>query len=68
VNFALLAGSYGIDYGAVEDWPQLIALVQNLPESGIRLLEVRCDRKQDAQWLQKNLPEFAKIAHETEQD
>lgn len=64
VDFAQLVRSYGVDYVCVEHWEQLIALVQTLPESGIRLLEIPCDRKTDAQWLKENLARFAQIAHE----
>jgi 2-succinyl-5-enolpyruvyl-6-hydroxy-3-cyclohexene-1-carboxylate synthase len=64
VDFAQLAGSHGIEYLCIADWSELIAQVQTLPEQGIRLLEIACDRKADAQWLKQNLPYFAKIAHE----
>ena len=61
VNFAKLVASYSIDYISVESWQQLIDLVQDLPDSGIRLLEVNCDRKRNAQWLNENLAKFAQI-------
>jgi len=34
----------------VEDWAHFATLVSDLPASGIRVLEVRADRKRDAAW------------------
>lgn len=48
VDFAKLGATYGVDYVAVRDWPHFIALTSALPTSGIRVLEVRTDRKRDA--------------------
>lgn len=46
VDFNRLCAAYGINYERVETWRQLEASLSGLPERGVRLLEVRCDRKQ----------------------
>jgi 2-succinyl-5-enolpyruvyl-6-hydroxy-3-cyclohexene-1-carboxylate synthase len=48
VNFPALASAYGVDHTFVQDWSQFVDLVSTLPNSGIRVLELRTDRKRDA--------------------
>ena len=48
VAFDRLAVAYGIEHVAIRDWSQFEALISTLPESGVRVLEIRTDRKQDA--------------------
>lgn len=48
VDFAQLCATYGVDYCRVEDWETFQALLNPLPETGMRLLEIACDRKRDA--------------------
>ena len=47
-NFSQLAIAYGVEYVLVRDWAELEHLIHVLPESGMRLLEIRTDRKLDA--------------------
>ena len=47
-DFAKLCGAYGVEHVVVRDWPHFTGLVSQLPASGIRVLEVRTDRKRDA--------------------
>jgi 2-succinyl-5-enolpyruvyl-6-hydroxy-3-cyclohexene-1-carboxylate synthase len=58
-DFARLCGAYGVEHVAVRDWTHFAELIAALPGSGLRVLEVRTDRKRDAalrrQW-------FAEIA------
>ena len=49
VDFETLCAAHGVTYGAIHNWTQLAERLAVLPSSGIRLLEVRSDRKQDAQ-------------------
>ena len=49
VDFAALAAAHGIEYAPVSSWQFLQEQLATLPERGIRLLELRCDRKFDAQ-------------------
>ena len=55
VDFAPLCAAHGVDYEAIHTWPTLAERLESLPSQGIRLLELRSDRKRDAQrrhqWL-----------------
>ena len=51
IDFSQLCQTYDITYQAIEHWQQLPLLLNPLPIKGIRLLELKCDRKQDANWL-----------------
>jgi 2-succinyl-5-enolpyruvyl-6-hydroxy-3-cyclohexene-1-carboxylate synthase len=59
VDFAKLCAAYGADHVVIKDERQLGKLVAKLPRSGIRVLELRTNRKQDAAF-RKQL--FAKVA------
>ncbi len=50
-NFSQLCASYGAEYTAIHDWDQLIKNITNLPQSGIRVIEVITDRKADIHTL-----------------
>ncbi len=54
VNFAHLCHTYNIDYKLIENWSQLESLLAVLPAKGVRLLEVKTNRKYDSWWL-KNI-------------
>ena len=47
-DFGQLAAAYGVEHVVVRDWAHLTALVAVLPASGIRVLEVKTDRRADA--------------------
>jgi 2-succinyl-5-enolpyruvyl-6-hydroxy-3-cyclohexene-1-carboxylate synthase len=49
VSFERLCGSYGIPHLIVRDWTHFAELVSELPAGGIRVLEVRTNRKRDAE-------------------
>jgi 2-succinyl-5-enolpyruvyl-6-hydroxy-3-cyclohexene-1-carboxylate synthase len=59
VDFAKLVATYGVEHIAVRDWTHFTELVTTLPASGIRVLEVKTDRKADAA-MRKQL--FADVA------
>ena len=61
MDFAKLCATYGVEHVPVRDWPHFVELVSALPASGMRVLELRTDRKADAA-LRKRL--FAEIAAE----
>ncbi len=48
VDFAALCAAHGVAHTVVADWAQLARQVAVLPEQGVRVLEVRTDRKLDA--------------------
>lgn len=47
-DFEQLCSAYAVQYEAITEWDRLVALVSELPSQGVRLLEVRTDRKADA--------------------
>ncbi len=60
INFAQLSATYGIEYHLINCWEELTLLLNPLPTSGIRLLEIQTDRKADALWLENNLSKISK--------
>jgi 2-succinyl-5-enolpyruvyl-6-hydroxy-3-cyclohexene-1-carboxylate synthase len=50
VDFADLCKTYGVEHSIITDWQMLIQRLNPLPDSGIQVLEVRCDRSIDAPW------------------
>ena len=45
VDIAKLCEAYGHEYQLVSEWDEVNSSINSLPSSGIRVLEVRCDRK-----------------------
>ena len=48
VDFAGLCAAYGVRHTLVREWDELAGLVAELPAAGIRVLELRTDRKRNA--------------------
>jgi 2-succinyl-5-enolpyruvyl-6-hydroxy-3-cyclohexene-1-carboxylate synthase len=59
IDFAKLCAVYGVDHQIILTEDQLISACQNLPHQGVRLLEVKGDRRQDIQWLKSLFEEFS---------
>lgn len=59
IDFAQLCATYGVTYERIAHWEQLHQCLSDLPDRGIRLLEIPTNRKADAQWRQNNLGQFA---------
>ena len=47
-DFRRLAAAYGCSHAAVRDWKHFGQLLSKLPARGVRILELRTDRKRDA--------------------
>jgi len=47
VDFAKLCAAYGIEHRVIESWLPLQDALKALPASGIRVLEIRTDRRRD---------------------
>ena len=62
INFADLCTTYNVDYELITSWEHLQRLLNPLPTTGIRVLELRTNRKTDANWRKNNLGKFALIA------
>lgn len=48
VDFEKLCAAHGVQHVLVRDWTHFSELVAVLPQSGVRVLEIRTDRKRDA--------------------
>ncbi len=48
IDFAKLAATYGVEHVLVRDWPHFRELISALPDTGIRILELKTDRRADA--------------------
>jgi 2-succinyl-5-enolpyruvyl-6-hydroxy-3-cyclohexene-1-carboxylate synthase len=59
IDFARLCSTYGVEHKLVTDWQQLKTLLNPLPTTGIRVLEIPTNRHSDALWLRENLKQFA---------
>jgi 2-succinyl-5-enolpyruvyl-6-hydroxy-3-cyclohexene-1-carboxylate synthase len=64
VDLAQLCGAYDLEYVRITHWQQLTDLIADLPQTGIRVLELICDRHADATWLKRNLPLFGDLTIE----
>jgi len=61
VEFSSWAKTYGIEHVAVRDWSHLESLARTLPTEGVRVWEIRTDRKADAAYRKKL---FSRLATE----
>ena len=62
VDFRKLGSAYGVAHTQVRDWKHFASLVSKLPKSGVRVLEIRTDRKRDAAFRKQLLAEAARVA------
>lgn len=54
IEFDQLCQSYDVEYILIKSWQQLTSIINQPFVPGIRLLEIRTARKDDAQWLSQN--------------
>ncbi|MBN3962816.1 2-succinyl-5-enolpyruvyl-6-hydroxy-3-cyclohexene-1-carboxylic-acid synthase [Nostoc sp. NMS8] len=59
IDFAQLCATYNVQHELITSWQQLQERLNHLPTIGIRVLELRTNRKADAKWRQDNLRNFA---------
>ncbi len=59
IDFAQLCATYNVQHELITSWQQLQQKLNQLSTKGIRILEVRTNRKDDAKWRQNNLRIFA---------
>ena len=59
IDFSQLCATYGVEHQLVTDWEKFKYLLNPLPVGGIRVLELRTNRKADARWRQDNLKKFS---------
>ncbi|MCG6138405.1 MAG: 2-succinyl-5-enolpyruvyl-6-hydroxy-3-cyclohexene-1-carboxylic-acid synthase [Nostoc sp. LLA-1] len=61
IDFARLCATYGVQHELVTSWQQLQQRLNPLPTTGIRVLELRTNRKADAKWRRENLGNFCDL-------
>ncbi|MHC5858805.1 2-succinyl-5-enolpyruvyl-6-hydroxy-3-cyclohexene-1-carboxylic-acid synthase [Nostoc sp.] len=59
IDFAQLCATYNVQHELITSWQQLQQRLNQLPTIGIRVLELRTNRKADAKWRQDKLRNFA---------
>jgi 2-succinyl-5-enolpyruvyl-6-hydroxy-3-cyclohexene-1-carboxylate synthase len=59
IKFKDLCKTYQINYELIQDWDHLCDRLKTLPNQGIRVLEVTCDRAFDAKWRKENFGAIA---------
>ncbi len=62
VDFGRLCAAYGVEHVPVRDWAHLSELITTLPANGLRVLEVRTDRKADVTTRRELLSAAARSA------
>lgn len=62
IDFAQLCATYGVAHEVIQDWAQLMQRLDPLPTEGIRVLEVKCDRKADALWRKRFLEQIGQLS------
>jgi len=61
VNFANLCQTYNVQYKLIQSWSQLESLLKVLPAKGIRVLEIKTNRKYDSWWLKNNFSQLSQL-------
>ena len=61
LNFEALAQTYNLDYQAISKWQELKDAIKQLPTKGIRILELKTDRQEDARWLKETFWQELKL-------
>ncbi|WP_439566244.1 2-succinyl-5-enolpyruvyl-6-hydroxy-3-cyclohexene-1-carboxylic-acid synthase, partial [Gloeocapsopsis crepidinum] len=59
IDFAQLCATYNVEHELIYSWEQLQQKLNPLPTKGIRVLELKTDRKADAKWRKDNLGKLA---------
>lgn len=59
INFKQLCQTYGVEHELINTWEELRNKLNPLPSKGIRVLEIRTNRKNDAKWRKENLNKMA---------
>ena len=64
IDFAQLCATYGVEHELIHTWDQFVQKLNPLPTEGIRVLEVRCDRRADAQWRKQLMGKLGKLSEQ----
>ncbi|TAF08353.1 MAG: 2-succinyl-5-enolpyruvyl-6-hydroxy-3-cyclohexene-1-carboxylic-acid synthase [Nostocales cyanobacterium] len=58
IDFSQLCATYGVQHELISSWKHLEERLKLLPSQGIRILEIRTNRKRDAKWRKEHLGKF----------
>jgi 2-succinyl-5-enolpyruvyl-6-hydroxy-3-cyclohexene-1-carboxylate synthase len=58
IDFCQLCATYSVEHELIKNWQQLEQRLNQLPKTGIRVLELQTNRQADARWRQENLGKF----------
>jgi 2-succinyl-5-enolpyruvyl-6-hydroxy-3-cyclohexene-1-carboxylate synthase len=58
IDFAQLSATYNVQHQLINSWQDLEDMLKQLPKTGIRILEVKTNRKRDVIWRKENLVKF----------
>jgi 2-succinyl-5-enolpyruvyl-6-hydroxy-3-cyclohexene-1-carboxylate synthase len=61
IDFAQLCATYNVEHELIRSWKELQEKLNPLPTQGIRVLELRTNRKADAKWRKENLGTIARL-------
>jgi 2-succinyl-5-enolpyruvyl-6-hydroxy-3-cyclohexene-1-carboxylate synthase len=59
INFAKLCTTYEVEHEYIQSWEHLQQRLNPLPTNGIRVLELKTDRRADAHWRRTHLQNLA---------
>jgi 2-succinyl-5-enolpyruvyl-6-hydroxy-3-cyclohexene-1-carboxylate synthase len=59
IDFAQLCATYQVEHELIQSWEHLSLRLKCLPDAGIRVLELPCDRRWDARWRKQHLSTLA---------
>ncbi len=59
VEFRELCQTYHVSYQWIQDWDALLRAIKSDPQPGVRLIEIKTNRKADSQWRKTTLKSMA---------
>ncbi len=61
IDFSQLCATYNVEHELINSWEELQDNLKQLPKTGIRVLEIRTNRKRDVMWRKENLVKFGNL-------
>ncbi|MEY3332514.1 MAG: 2-succinyl-6-hydroxy-2,4-cyclohexadiene-carboxylic acid synthase/2-oxoglutarate decarboxylase [Cyanobacteriota bacterium] len=61
IDFSQLCATYNVEHELINSWEELQDNLKKLPKTGIRVLEIRTNRKRDVIWRKENLVKFGNL-------
>ena len=59
IDFSQLCTTYNVEHQLINSWEELQNQLKELPKMGIRVLEIKTNRKRDVMWRKENLVKFS---------